>query len=80
MRRYLAGAGICAVLAITAVAGASRLALNVFELSFDKRIQTISTDIPFELLGSTRGIYLEGYGAVFTTEVNLSQSANISPF
>jgi hypothetical protein len=80
MKRYLAGAGICAALAITAAAGVSRLALHTVELSFDKRIQTISTDIPFELLGFTRGVYLEGYGAVFTTEVNLSQSANISPF
>jgi hypothetical protein len=79
MKRYL-GAVICAALAITAAAGVSRLALHAVELSFDKRIQTISTDIPFELLGSTRGVYLDGYGAVFTTEVNLSQSANISPF
>ena len=80
MKRSLAGAGICAALAIAAIAGASRLALHTAELSFDKRIQTISADIPFELLGSTRGVYLEGYGAVFTAEVNLSQSANISPF
>jgi hypothetical protein len=80
MKRYLAGAGICAVLAFTAAAGASRVALHAVELSFDKRIQTISSDIPFELLGSTRGVYLDGYGAVFTTEVNLAQSANISPF
>ena len=80
MKRYLAGAGICAALAIAAAAGVSRVALHAVELSFDKRIQTLSTDIPFELLGSTRGVYLEGYGAVFTTEVNLSQSANISPF
>ena len=80
MRRYLAAAGICAALAIAAAAGVSRVALHDVELSFDKRIQTLSTDIPFELLGSTRGVYLDGYGAVFTAEVNLSQSANISPF
>ena len=80
MKRYLAGAVICAALAFTAAAGASRVALHAVEVSFDKRIQTISSDIPFELLGSTRGVYLDGYGAVFTTEVNLSQSANISPF
>ena len=80
MKRYLAVAGICAALAITAVAGATRIALHAVELNFDKRVQTLSTDIPFELLGSTRGVYLDGYGAVFTAEVNLSQSANISPF
>ena len=57
-----------------------RTALRAMEISFDKRIQTMSADIPFELLGNTRGVYLEGYGAVFTSEVNLAQSTDVSPF
>jgi hypothetical protein len=69
-----------AVVAVAAVPRVSREALHMMELSIDKRIQTLSVDVPFELLGNTRGLYLEGYGVIFTTEVNLSQSMNISPF
>ncbi len=69
-----------AVVALAAVPRVSREALHGMELSVDKHIQTLSVDAPFELLGNTRGLYLEGYGAVFTTEVNLAQSMSISPF
>jgi len=69
-----------AVIAIAATSHVSREALQAMETSFDRRIQTMSADVPFELLGNTNGIYLEGYGAVFTAEVNLAQSASISPF
>jgi hypothetical protein len=68
------------VVALAAAPLVSRDALHGMEISVDKRIQTLNADTPFELLGNTRGLYLEGYGAVFTTEVNLSQSINISPF
>jgi hypothetical protein len=33
-----------------------------------------------DLIGFTRGVYLEDYGAVFTTEVNLFLSAGLTPF
>lgn len=71
---------LAVAIAIAAVPRVSRGALHAMEISFDKRIQTMSVDAPFELLGNTRGVYLEGYGAVFTSEVNLLLSANISPF
>src|SRR5579872_521758 len=71
---------IVAAIAIAAAPRVSRDAMHAMEISFDKRIQTLSVDAPFELLGNTRGVYLEGYGAVFTSEVNLMLSANISPF
>lgn len=80
MRRWCIPALLAAVLAMAAVASVSRGALSAVELGFDKRIETLSMDVPFELLGNTRGLYLEGYGAVFTAEVNLSQSVNINPF
>lgn len=69
-----------AVAAFTAKPGVGRESVEAMELSFDKRIQTLNADVPFELLGNTRGVYLEGYGAVFTSEVNLAQSTTISPF
>ena len=41
------------------------------EKSLDNRIARLWQDNPFVLLGPTRGVYLDGYGAVFTAEVNL---------
>jgi hypothetical protein len=41
------------------------------EKSLDGRISKLWQDNPFLLLGTTRGVYLDGYGAVFTAEVNL---------
>jgi len=58
----------------------SRLAMLAMEKSFDQRIQSYDTTDPFDLLGYTRGVYLENYGAVFTAEVNLVVGPAISPF
>jgi hypothetical protein len=67
----------------TAVAEAAHVGLTsirAMEQSFDKRILTASTESPYDLLGTTRGVYLDGYGAVFTAELNLMVTNNISPF
>jgi hypothetical protein len=58
----------------------SRDALADMERTFDQRIQRFDLNDPLDLLGSTRGVYLEGYGAVFTAEVNLIASAVVTPF
>ena len=58
----------------------NRGALMAMERSFDQRIQRFDVNDPIDLLGSTRGVYLAGYGAVFTTEVNLVASAVVTPF
>jgi hypothetical protein len=57
----------------------TRSALASVEKSFDGRLEGPAPD-SFYLLGTTRGVYLEGYGAVFSTELNLIVSPNISPF
>lgn len=49
----------------------SRGMLHTAEKSLDSRITRLWDDDPFVLPGPTRGIYLEGYGAVFSVEVNL---------
>lgn len=72
--------GAALVTAFAAVPRVGRAALRAMEISLDQRIQTLRVDTPFELLGNTRGVYLEGYGAVFTTEVDLMQTTNLSPF
>jgi hypothetical protein len=56
----------------------TRAALGTVEKTFDGRL-AYTTDA-FDLLGTTRGVYLEGYGVVFSTELNLIVSPNLSPF
>ena len=56
-----------------------RAAVAAMEKSIDRRLETV-VESPFLLLGMTRGVYLEGYGAVFTAEVNLASGPSISPF
>lgn len=58
----------------------SRASIAAMETSIDKRLTRLWPDDPFLLLGTTRGVYLEGYGAVFTAEVNLATAPGISPF
>ena len=48
-----------------------RTTLAAAEKSLDNRFAGLWNDNPFIMLGPTRGVYLEGYGAVFTAEVNL---------
>ena len=59
---------------------ALRATLKSAELAIDDRIQQMTARAPFVLLGTTRGAYLGGYGAVFTMEVNLVPVAGLSPF
>src|SRR5258708_1382394 len=73
---------ISVLLAMTAAGSASaaaagetpRVARNtivIAEKNLDNRFTRLWTDNQFAVLGSTRGVYLKGYGVVFTTEVNL---------
>ena len=57
-----------------------RESLAALERIFDSRIERQSIEDPFMLLGTTRGVYLEGYGAVLTAEVNLVSGPAITPF
>ncbi len=57
-----------------------RAAITDIENNFDARIQRFSVDEPLYLLGATRGIYLEGFGMLFTADIDLLPTAAISPF
>jgi len=57
-----------------------RKTLVAMEKSLDERVTRLWDDNPFLLLGPTRGVYLDGYGVVFTTEVNLVAAVGITPF
>jgi hypothetical protein len=58
----------------------SRHNLATVERGFDLAVERISPLDPFYLLGNTRGLYLDGFGAIFTAEVNLVASAAANPF
>ena len=58
----------------------NRATLAAVEKNFDRRLEKDVVESPFQLLGMTRGVYLEGYGAVFTAEVNLASGPTVSPF
>lgn len=57
-----------------------RAAIDAMERSFSRQLSALWSQDPFVLLGTTRGIYLEGYGAVFTAEVDLAPGPTLNPF
>jgi len=72
-KTLLTFAMIAAAIGLTAAAGprVSRTTLAAMEKSLDQTISNLWRDNQYLLIGDTRGVYLEGYGAVFTAEVNL---------
>lgn len=58
----------------------SRSEITAMEQGFDRKLMRYSPDTPIEVLGLTRGVYVEGFGAVYSAEVNLVQTPGISPF
>jgi hypothetical protein len=54
--------------------------MTTVERSINARFQRIDEPVSIVLLTAARGAYLEGFGAVFTLEVNLAPIANVSPF
>lgn len=79
---------VAALLAAQAAAGAAveprdrqlRVELQEVEKAIDRRFQDLRDEAPMALLGATRGAYLEGYGAIFTLQINLVPVAGLSPF
>ena len=59
----------------------SLASLKAVEASINDKIQSNIND-PYDLLGTARGTYVEGYGALFTFELNLVNQSplNFSPF
>jgi hypothetical protein len=58
----------------------TRQMLKTLETAFDTKLATFNQSEPVYMLGSTRGIYLQGYGAVFSAELDLIQSPTLNPF
>jgi hypothetical protein len=58
----------------------SRDEIAAVERSIDQKLQRFAPGAPMDVLGLAHGVYLEGYGAVFTAEVNLLVTPGITPF
>lgn len=58
----------------------TRQEMAAMEKVFDQRMARLSLEQAVEVLGLTRGVYVEGFGAVFSAEINLAPAPGISPF
>jgi len=55
--------------------------IGELEKTFDGRLMSMAdANEPVEILGDTRGLQLDNYGLVFTTEVSLVRTPSINPF
>lgn len=50
------------------------------EVAMNKRVEALFPGEQFLLLGHTHGVYLDGYGCVFTTRINLAEGPGLNPF
>lgn len=57
-----------------------RAAFTKVSDSVDNKFKTLWPDYPAELVGVTHTVYIRGYGAVITGEVNVAPSSGITPF
>src|ERR1019366_6736809 len=58
-----------------------RQALSDLERRLDTKLASLGgANDPIDLLGAARGIYLDGYGAVFTVEASLIITPGLNPF
>jgi hypothetical protein len=56
----------------------SRAAILAVEKSINERLSVRSAD-PYDLIGRARGTYLEGYGTLFTAELDLIYAGPLNP-
>jgi hypothetical protein len=68
------------VIAATVPSRITRASLRTLERSTDVGFEGLLSEDPLSILGATRAVYLDGYGVVFSTEVELSPSAAPNPF
>lgn len=58
----------------------SRKTFKLLEDNFNLKFTTFNPTDPVYMLGLTRGLYLQGYGVVFSTELDLINAPTVSPF
>ena len=55
-------------------------AVAKIESDFERKLEHLDSADPFEAMGACSGIYLNGYGLVFTTAVSLASAPKFGPF
>ncbi len=74
MKTLFVAASLAAIATAAAIADAPasvpRAVIRAVERSLDDRLSRIWPDTQFARVSPTRGVYLDGYGAVFTAEMN----------
>lgn len=80
-------AGVAALLLAAVLSGVqptkpriTRAELTPLERAFDASLTRPGQQLPFDMLGSARAVYLNGYGVVLTAELNLIIAPRITPF
>ncbi len=58
----------------------SRISVRAMEDSIDDKVARFQIDDPIQMVGGTRGMYINGYGVVFTSEMDLVANTLVSPF
>ena len=62
------------------VSGSPRQAIADVEKRLDSKLDQVGGKDRVYILGLTRGLYLQGYGAVFSAELDLIESPRPNPF
>jgi hypothetical protein len=57
-----------------------RVATGSLESQFETRVSRLDVNDPIQLMGACTGVYVNGYGMVFTLPVVLANPPTISPF
>ncbi len=57
-----------------------RAAIVDLEKCFDGAVEKVSGSDPMMIMVSTQGVYVQGFGAVFTAQVDLIDTPPLSPF
>jgi uncharacterized membrane protein len=63
-----------------ATTGPVRADIAAIEKAFDGKVRKVSATDPVEVMSSAQGVYLEGFGAVFTAQLDLIMTPTINPF
>lgn len=79
MKRAIVAALFAAALAAAQNTPPPKASIEALERGFDRILVGVEPNDPMDILGLTRGLYLDGYGVVFTTEANLVMS-QFNPF
>ncbi|HZU26660.1 MAG TPA: hypothetical protein VFA04_14135 [Bryobacteraceae bacterium] len=77
--KLIIGAAVACVAALALEAAVARPAIAAVEAGLDGKYAGLWPGDQFLVLGTTRGLYLDGYGAVFTTELKLVTGLPVTP-